>query len=75
MKSKNFINDIKELSTADLSAKVISLKEELMKLRFKGAAGQLEKPHLVAETKKNIARVKTAISVGKNAASKEGKRS
>ena len=62
MKSKNFLNEIKSFSISELEAKKTALKEELMKLRFKGATGQLEKGHFISENRKNIARVETLIS-------------
>ena len=65
MKSKNFLNDIKTLSTAELSVKKVALKQELMNLRFKGAVGQLEKAHVMSELRKNIARVETFITAKK----------
>ncbi len=65
MKSKNFLNEINTLSAAELASKKVALKEELMKLRFKGAAGQLEKPHVVSEIKKNIARIETVLTAKK----------
>jgi large subunit ribosomal protein L29 len=65
MKSKTFLNEIKSLSVAELKLKKIALKEELMKLRFKGAVNQLEKGHLISELKKNVARVETVLK-GKN---------
>ena len=65
MKSKNFLNEINALSATELASKKVALKEELMKLRFKGAAGQLEKPHVVSEIKKNIARIETVLTAKK----------
>jgi large subunit ribosomal protein L29 len=65
VKSKNFLNEINTLSAAELASKKVALKEELMKLRFKGAAGQLEKPHVVSEIKKNIARIETVLTAKK----------
>jgi large subunit ribosomal protein L29 len=65
VKSKNFLNEINALSAAELASKKVALKEELMKLRFKGAAGQLEKPHVVSEIKKNIARIETVLTAKK----------
>lgn len=62
MKSKHFINDIKNLSASELAVKKVALKEELMKLRFKGAVGQLEKNHMVRQVRRDIARVETVIS-------------
>lgn len=61
MKSKNFLDDARKMSVAELSDRKRALKEELMKLRFKAAGGQLEKGHVVREIRRNIARVETII--------------
>ncbi len=61
MKSKTFLNEIKNLSKAELKAKKVALKEELMKLRFKGAVNQLEKGHLLNALRKDVARIETVL--------------
>ena len=38
------VNEIRNLSTAELTEKVAGLKEELFNLRFQLATGQLENP-------------------------------
>lgn len=53
------VNDIRNLSAAELNTKVSELKEELFNLRFQLATGQLENPMRIREVKKTIARVKT----------------
>lgn len=53
------VNEIRNLSTAELDEKVASLKEELFNLRFQLATGQLENPMRIREVKKTIARIKT----------------
>lgn len=53
------VNDIRNLSAADLDTKVSELKEELFNLRFQLATGQLENPMRIREVKKTIARIKT----------------
>ena len=53
------VNEIRNLSTAELDEKVAGLKEELFNLRFQLAAGQLENPMRIREVKKTIARIKT----------------
>lgn len=53
------VNEIRNLSTAELTEKVAGLKEELFNLRFQLATGQLEKPMRIREVKKTIARIKT----------------
>ena len=56
------MNEIKELSTADLNARLQALKTELCNLRFQHAINQLDNPQKIVEVKKNIARVMTVLS-------------
>lgn len=53
------VNEIRNLSTAELDEKVAGLKEELFNIRFQLATGQLENPMRIREVKKTIARIKT----------------
>ena len=53
------VNEIRNLSTAELTEKVAGFKEELFNLRFQLATGQLENPMRIREVKKTIARIKT----------------
>ena len=53
------VNEIRNLSTAELNEKIVSLREELFNLRFQLATGQLENPMRIREVKKTIARIKT----------------
>lgn len=53
------VNDIRNLSAAELNTKVSELKEELFNLRFQLVTGQLENPMRIREVKKTIARIKT----------------
>ena len=53
--------EIKEMTADELVAKLESLKEELINLRFRHATGQLENPNVLNSVKKDIARVKTII--------------
>ena len=54
-------NEIKNLSDAELNAKLAELKTELFNLRFRHASGQLENPMRINLVKKDIARVNTVI--------------
>ena len=54
-------NEIKKLSPSELDAKLLELKDELFKLRFKQAINQLDNPMRISAVKKDIARVKTVI--------------
>lgn len=53
--------EIKDLSSEELVQKVEDLKDELFKLRFQLATGQLENPVRIREVRRNIARAKTVL--------------
>ncbi|MFZ5641740.1 MAG: 50S ribosomal protein L29 [Bacillota bacterium] len=53
--------EIRELSDEELTRKVDDLKDELFKLRFQLATGQLENPMRIREVRRSIAQVKTVI--------------
>jgi len=52
---------IRELSETDLKTREKELSEQLMKLRFQKAVGQLDSGLKVRETRRDIARVKTIL--------------
>ena len=54
--------ELRAMSEADLSAKLVDLKKELFNLRFQHAINQLDNPHKIADVKKDIARVMTVLS-------------
>ena len=51
--------EIRNLSAAELDAKLAELKDELFKLRFQQAVNQLDNPMRIKAVKKDIARIKT----------------
>ena len=53
------VNDIRNMSAAEMEQKFPVLSEELFNLRFQLATGQLENPMRIREVKKTIARIKT----------------
>ncbi|WP_003544737.1 50S ribosomal protein L29 [Desulfotomaculum nigrificans] len=53
------VNELRELSDAELSKKIDDSKDELFKLRFQLATGQLDNPMKIKECKRKIARLKT----------------
>jgi len=55
------VNEIRGLSQDELKAKLRELKEELFNLRFQHAINQLDNPHKIQDTKRNIARVMTIM--------------
>ena len=52
---------VREMSEADLLAREKELSEQLFKLRFQKAIGQLDNALKVRETRRDIARVKTIL--------------
>ena len=54
-------NELRELSTEELTKKVAEYKEELFNLRFSQATGNLEKPSRIRELRKLVARMKTIL--------------
>ena len=56
------VNEIRELTAEQLSAKLKELKTELFNLRFQHAINQLDNPKKMTEVKKDIARVMTILS-------------
>ena len=55
------INEINELTTAEMLEKEKQFKEELFNLRFQLATGQLENTARLKEVRKTIARIKSAL--------------
>lgn len=55
------VTELKELSVAELNAKLAECKQELFNLRFQNAINQLENPRRINDVKKTIARIKTII--------------
>ena len=54
-------NQFSDLSAAELNDKVVELKKELFNLRFQLATGQLQDTMAIVNTKRDIARAKTAL--------------
>ena len=55
-------NELRNMSAAELTAKVKELKAELFNLRFQHAINQLENPMRINAVKKDIARINTVLS-------------
>ena len=63
-------SEIRKMSAAELEAKLAGLKKDLLYLRMQHATNQLDNPMKIAETKRDIARVKTIIREQQTAAAK-----
>ncbi|GGR04297.1 MULTISPECIES: 50S ribosomal protein L29 [Deinococcus] len=53
------LSEMRELDAAAFGNEVTARKKELMELRFQGAVGNLEKPHRVAQLRREIAQLLT----------------
>ena len=53
--------ELKEMTTAELEAKLADLKKDLFFLRMQHATNQLDNPLKINLVKKDIARIKTVI--------------
>ena len=66
MKTKEYVNELKNASVADLNAQLVEAKKELFKLRFQNATNQLENTARIKEVRRNIARIQTMITAADN---------
>ena len=55
-------SELREKSGEELNAELLKLREEQFKLRMAKSTGQLGQTHLLKQTKRDIARVKTALN-------------
>ena len=62
MKSKQFMEDLKGKSVAELNDDLVAAKKELFNLRFQNATNQLDNTSRIKEVRRNIARIQTAMS-------------
>ncbi len=53
------------LTIEALQSKLVDLKKEQMNQRFAHAAGQMPKTHVMRQTRREIARVKTKLNAAK----------
>ena len=60
------ISDIRDLTRQEQEAKLNDLKQELFNLRFQHTSGQLENTGRLKSLKRDVARVKTAITETEN---------
>jgi large subunit ribosomal protein L29 len=67
------IQDLRNKSEKELLQMVSELKGKLLALRFENATGQLQEIHLIKETKRDIARVFTALKEMQNGVVVEAK--
>lgn len=54
-------NQLRELSDQDLAVRLRDTRKELFNLRFQHATGQLDDPHKLSITRREIARLLTVV--------------
>jgi large subunit ribosomal protein L29 len=55
------VNEIRNLTTDEIIAKIKESKEELFNLRFQQATGNLDKPSKIKDLRHTVARLKTVL--------------
>ena len=53
--------ELRELDAVGLTTKVAEIEDEIFRLRIRKSMGQLEKPTIIRDARKNLARVKTVL--------------
>lgn len=54
--------DVAELTLNELEKKIRDVRHELLELRLRKKTGQLDKPHLLKELRRDIARLESAAT-------------
>ena len=62
MKSKKYVEELKEKKADELQVDLVSAKKELFNLRFQNATNQLDNTARINEVRRNIARIQTIIT-------------
>ncbi len=55
-------SELRNKSAEELNKELLNLREEQFKLRMQKAVGQLGQSHLLRETQRDIARIKTVLT-------------
>ena len=56
------ISEIKELTVKELLSRRHELRQEIFNLRIQQQSGQLERPHLIHNLRRDIARIETVLT-------------
>ena len=62
MKIKNYVEDLKTKSAAELQEELVAAKKELFNLRFQNATNQLDNTSRIKEVRSTIARIQTLLA-------------
>lgn len=56
------IKEARELTIKELATRKRELQHEMLNLRIQQQGGQLEKPHMIRQLRRNVARIESAIT-------------
>jgi len=62
VKSKKYVEELKDKKADELQVDLVSAKKELFNLRFQNATNQLDNTARINEVRRNIARIQTIIT-------------
>lgn len=62
MKTKKYVEEIRNESVVELNNKLVAAKKELFNLRFQNATNQLDNTSRIKDVRKEIARIQTIIT-------------
>lgn len=67
MQSSKFVEELKQKSIEQLNIDLVNQKKQLFELRLQNATNQLENTAKIRQTRKNIARIQTVITIKQRA--------
>jgi len=62
VKSKKYLESLRDKTADELAADLVDAKKELFNLRFQNATNQLDNTARITDVRKNIARIQTIIT-------------
>lgn len=62
MKSKKYLDEIRDKAVEELDNELVDAKKELFNLRFQNATNQLKNTARINDVRKNIARIQTIMT-------------
>lgn len=71
MKKKNLLIELRKLSPSELKTRARDTADELMKLRFRRVASQLDQTHRLRELRRDLARILTLVRAGDKGAARQ----
>ena len=64
-------SEIRELSTSEVAKQLRDTTDELLRTRLRKETGQIERPHLLREMRREIARLKTILAENKRTSNED----